>query len=469
MFLIIQVNMKYNQKLLFYFFAGLYLLLTFACRNHIFFGDMVQFASRHPHFFLENNFNTIYLPNNLDSGHPPLFGIYIAFTWLLFGKSLIVSHFAMVPFLLVIAYQVPKLLSRWLSGTNLFFASILILIEPTLLAQSLLVSPDVVLMALFITAINLYLDKKYYLLAFILIPLGLISLRGMMVLFAAFLSIVLSNWKSLNFINELKQTILYFTPAVAIAFTWLYLHYQHSGWIGFHSDSPWASSFQRVSSFQMLKNAFLFAWRLVDFGRIALLILAIVFFWKGQNIYKSNRSLTIAILVFIVVFAMNTLFADGLVGHRYYLPIYFLMLLFVLKNSSIVFPNHQFLTFLIIFSSFLIGSILVYPKKVAMGWDATPAHIPYYCLRANAIDFLNEKNIPLAKVASGFPNLDSREILELNGDTSRFISYADSNSQYILYSNIFNFPDELIDQIECIKPIYYQKSGGVFIGIYPLK
>lgn len=469
MFRIIQANMKYNQRTLFYLFAGLYLLLTYACRNHIFFGDMVQFASRHPHFFLENSFNTIYLPNNLDSGHPPLFGIYIAFTWLLFGKSLMVSHFAMIPFLLVIAYQVLKLLSRWFSGINLVFASLLMLIEPTLLAQSMLVSPDVVLMALFITSINLYLDKKYYLLAFILIPLGLISLRGMMVLFAAFISVVFSNWNSSNFINQLKLTILYFTPAVAIAFTWLYLHYQHTGWIGFHSDSPWASSFQRVSSFQMAKNTFLFTWRMLDFGRITVIIFAFVIFWKGQNIYKSNRSLVIAILVSIVVFAMNTLFADGLVGHRYYLPIYFLVLLFVLKNSSTIFSNYQFSTFLIIFCSFLIGSVLVYPKKVAMGWDATPAHLPYYNLRSNAITFLNEKNIPLASVASGFPNLDSREILELNGDSSKFISYADSNSKYILYSNIFNFPDELIDQIEHIKPIYYQKSLGVFIGIYPLK
>ena len=469
MFQIIQVNMNYNQRTLFYFFAGLYLFLIYTCRNHIFFGDMVQFASRHPHFFLENNFNTIFLPNSLDSGHPPLFGIYIAFTWLLFGKSLIVSHFAMLPFLIIIAYQVPKLLSRWLSGTKLIFASLLILVEPTLLAQSMLVSPDVVLMTLFITAINLYLDKKYFLLAFILIPLGLISLRGMMVLFAAFLSIVFSNLNSSSFINQLKQTILYFTPAVAIAFLWLYLHYQHTGWIGFHSDSPWASSFQKVSSFQMLKNALLFTWRLIDFGRITVLILAIIIFWKGQNIYKLNRSLIIAILVFILVFAMNTLFADGLVGHRYYLPIYFLVLLFVLKNSSTVFPKYQISIYFVIFSSFIIGSILVYPKKVAMGWDATPAHLPYYSLRSNAIDFLNEQNIPLASVAAGFPNLDSREILELNGDSSKFISYADSNSKYILYSNIFNFPDELIDQIEQIKPIYYQKSGGIFIGIYPLK
>jgi hypothetical protein len=462
--------MTLSKNNVFYVLALLYVLLTFFCRSNIFFGDMVQFASRHPHFFLANQFQTIYLPNYLDSGHPPLFGIYIAFAWFLFGKSLLVSHFAMLPFLLLIAYQVPQLLSRWLSGYTLLFSSLLVLLEPTLLAQATLVSPDIVLMAIFITSINLFFNKKYKTLALILIPLGLISLRGMMVLFASFCAIILNNtFAQRKFNHHYFFTIaLVFLPSVIIATVWLWLHYQHTGWIGFHSDSPWASSFQQVSFAQMLKNALLFIWRLVDFGRITVWLLALFLLFKLKFAKQSNLKLSISIVVFILVFAANTIFADGLVGHRYFLPIYFLTLVFVLKNIAFAFPKNNKFAFAMLFLSFLIGATFVYPSKIAMGWDATPAHLPYYSLRKDAIAYLNNNNIPLQAVASGFPNLDSREILELNGDSSHFNSYSDTSLKYILYSNVFNYPDSLIDKIENTKAIYYQKKGFVFIGVYAI-
>jgi hypothetical protein len=361
-------------------------------------------------------------------------------------------------------------LSRWLSGYALLFSSVLVLLEPTLLAQATLVSPDIVLMAIFITSINLFLNKKYKTLALILIPLGLISLRGMMVLFASFCAIILNNtFAQRKFNHHYFFTIaLVFLPSVIIATVWLWLHYQHTGWIGFHSDSPWASSFQQVSFAQMLKNALLFIWRLVDFGRITVWLLALFLLFKLKFAKQSNLKLSISIVVFILVFAANTLFADGLVGHRYFLPIYFLTLVFVLKNIAFAFPKNNKFAFAMLFLSFLIGATFVYPSKIAMGWDATPAHLPYYSLRKDAITYLNNNDIPLQAVASGFPNLDSREILELNGDSSHFNSYSDTSLKYILYSNVFNYPDSLIDKIENTKAIYYQKKGFVFIGVYAI-
>lgn len=462
--------MTLSKNNVFYVLALLYVLLTFFCRSNIFFGDMVQFASRHPHFFLANHFQTIYLPNYLDSGHPPLFGIYIAFAWLLFGKSLLVSHVAMLPFLLLIAYQVPQLLSRWLNGYALLFSSLLVFLEPTLLAQATLVSPDIVLMSIFITGINLYLNKKYKTLALVLIPLGLISLRGMMVLFASFCAIILNDILAQRKFNlhYFFTITLVFLPSVVIAATWLWLHYQHTGWIGFHSDSPWASSFQQVSLAQMLKNAILFIWRLLDFGRITVWLLALFLLFKFKLANQSNLKWIIPIAVFILVFAANTLFADGLVGHRYFLPIYFLSLVFVLKNIPLAFAKKSMLTYVLLFISFLIGATFVYPSKIAMGWDATPAHLPYYSLRKEAISFLNNNNIPLQTVACGFPNLDTREILELNGDSSHFNSYSDTTLKYILYSNVFNYPDSLIDKIANTPAIYYQEKGFVFVGVYAM-
>ena len=78
---------------------------TWVVRGHFFFWDTVQLASQHAQFFLENGFSTFLLPDEMDSGHPPTFGFYLALVWRVFGKTLSISHLAMLPFLLGIVWQ----------------------------------------------------------------------------------------------------------------------------------------------------------------------------------------------------------------------------------------------------------------------------------------------------------------------------------------------------------------------------
>ena len=77
-------------------------IVTWLVADHSFFWDTVQLASKHAHWYYENNFHYLFLPETINSGHPPLFGMYLAVCWQLLGKSLIVSHFSMLPFLLAI-------------------------------------------------------------------------------------------------------------------------------------------------------------------------------------------------------------------------------------------------------------------------------------------------------------------------------------------------------------------------------
>lgn len=458
----------------FYFFGALLVILTWLCREHIFFGDMVQFGSRHPHFFYETNFSSFWLPNQLDSGHPPVFGIYIALMWKLFGKSLAVSHFAMLPFLLIIAYEIPRLVSLLTKGSHVFLFSLLILLEPTLLAQATLVSPDIFLVAFFLVVLNAFFRGRYILMSAALIPMSFISLRGMMVLFGlyiAFYGILLIRTRKL-FDKERFIVSCAFIPSVALCLGWLLIHYTKTGWIGFHNDSPWASSFQQVGLKQMLGNLFLMIWRMADYGRIFVwiaVVLSGIYLFRKRN-FPADKLVDLIILfvVLFIVFAANTLFADGLVGHRYYLPLYLLllMILVVMLNE---FPERLKKISLLVMSVLLLsGHLLIYPPKIAMGWDATLAHIPYYQLRKNVIDYMHTNEIPLERTGSGFPNLDSREYLELNGDTSRFMSYHLDND-YILWSNVFNYPDELIDELDKKQPVYAEQSRGVFMRLYKIK
>ncbi|MEA1897674.1 MAG: hypothetical protein U9N53_08430, partial [Bacteroidota bacterium] len=115
-------------------------LLTYFVSEHIFFWDTVQLASRHAHFYFENNFNELFLPDEIDSGHIPSFGIYLALAWKLFGKSLFVSHFAMLPFLYGIILQAWLLIKKYFPPQLSLPVLILLLADPTLLSQSILVS-----------------------------------------------------------------------------------------------------------------------------------------------------------------------------------------------------------------------------------------------------------------------------------------------------------------------------------------
>lgn len=443
-----------------------YALLTYTSQYHVFFGDMVQFGSRHSHFFFENNFSSVWLPNSLDSGHPPIFGMYIAFCWKIFGKSLVVSHWAMFPFLVLIAFAIPKLITKFIGYANLIFICLLFFFEPTLTAQASLTSPDIVLVSFFLWALVFYKEEKYFWLSLMLIPMSFVSLRGMMVLFAFFIAIIIHQ-KKINL-----KTILTFAPAVAICFYWLFRHYQLFGWIGFHSDSPWASSFQTVGIKQIFYNLFLMIWRWVDFGRIAFWSIAFVLFiYQLRNNKKLSEEQRFPIILLIslsLVFTANTIFADGLIGHRYYMPIYLIGLLVTLQLIEFNLNKRKTGIQVVIFIAFMFGAKFVYPSKTAMGWDATLAHRPYYKLRDDALVFLKEKNIPLNKVGTGFPNLDSREFLELNGDTSSFQSYASKDLKYILWSNVFNYPDALQDSLSNKKVIYEKVNGKIYMRIIEL-
>ncbi len=453
-----------------YILAALYIILCFLSQNHVFFGDMVQFGSRHPHFFYENNFESFWLPNELDSGHPPIFGMYIAAGWMIFGKSLIVSHWLMLPFLLLLAYIIPKLTELFVDQKWVLPISLLLFFEPTLLAQASLTSPDIVLISFFLLSIYYIVKKRNIKLSIALIPMSFISMRGMMVLFAIFLGLYIYQIiiERKIFHSQTKTLIYIFLPAVAINFSWLLAHYYLVGWIGFHSNSPWASSFQQVGFGQIVKNIALMIWRWVDFGRITFWLILIFFLLKYiKTLDRFSYKLISVFVSLIIVFTVNTSFADGLVGHRYYMPIYLLGLLICI---GLIQDRSSFKYLLnLLFISFIIGSIYIYPSKIAVGWDATPAHFPYYELRTNLIKHLNEQEIKINNVASGFPNLDSREILELNGDTSKFQSYHLNNTEYIAWSNIFNYPDELIDQIKSYELIYEEEKRGIFMRLYKIK
>ncbi len=453
------------------------LLLTSAVGNHSFFWDTVQLASKQAHWFYENNFQQFLLPEIIDSGHPPTFGLYLALWWKLFNKSLIVSHFSMLPFLLGIGWLLQEIGVYFVSSEKAKYLILLVLVDPFFAGQSVLVSPDVVLVFAFLLSIYGILYQKTGWLLVGNILLALISMRGMMVCFGLFLW-----WIIFSFLKGEKilfwKKIFPFLPAGILAFAFLIYHYYSTGWLGYHLGSPWSESFEKVGLQGFIKNIGILLWRLIDFGRVFLWgILAWVVF-QSLPLLKGIINLKLQMLgtlfiVLLIVLTPSLLIHKGLLSHRYLLPstlslsflFYYIIFQFFQNKKK------QKWLFAIAFMGLLSGNCWIYPKHVAQGWDTTLAHLPYYHLRTKMIGFIDRQQIPYEKIGTVFPNIGPFEIYDLNGRREGFVKKDFKKNDYIFYSNVFNdFSEEDIAELEAKwQEIQRYEHFGIEVVLYKRK
>ncbi|MGC4040124.1 MAG: hypothetical protein QM710_04860 [Flavobacterium sp.] len=462
--------------------ALLAFLLVYINKENGFFWDTIQLGLGHASFFYSNDFSQLLLPDGIDSGHIPAFGMYIALVWKFFGRSIEASHLAMLPFALGIVWQLTILCKRFIPERYLGLAVMLIFIDASLMSQITLVSPDVCLVFFGLLCLNSILKNNRSLITISVIFLFLTSMRGMMLSFCFVFVDIYVNIGYLHLLKSAKIKALFkrsflYLPALLIFICFSMYHYRAKGWIGYHKDSPWAACFERVDDFKgLLFNIGLLGWRILDFGRIALWIVfaILVFRYKSQIIKdKKNHVLFFVFAVVLLLLPLNMLWAKGLLMHRYLMPIY---LIFALLTAAVLFSDYVapklrniLIAVWIIIS--LSGNFWIYPPKVSNGWDATLGHLPYYKLRLQAIDYLGTEKIDPKEVDTFFPNYYKLDDIDLDNDQRSFDAYTIGNgSEYIFYSNIFNISDEEYDYIfNNYTSIKDFKNNGVIVSILKKK
>ena len=446
--------------------------------HYSFFWDTVQLASKHASYYFSSGFNSLLLPDNLDSGHIPAFGMYLAGVWKLFGRTLLVSHLAMLPFVIGIAWQVQRLVKYYFDDKHVGWTSLLILLDPTLLAQITLVSPDIVLVFFFLLAWNSIIRNKRLLTSLAILGLFLISMRGMMV---AFVLLIVDLYYNMPFkqdrkevLNNLLKRSLIYLPALFLFIIYSIYHYSTKSWVGFHPSSPWADSFEAVGIQGIIKNLGILAWRIVDFGRIGLwLIFGILYFKYHKQIFKDQhtRDLSFIFLCFLIILPLNMVWAEGLLAHRYLMPIY---LCFAILVTRILFSLYVISRLrsilLILWIAFLAtGHLWIYPPQISQGWDSSLAYLPHNKLRHQAIQYLDDENINFDQVSSFFPNANTLDDIDLNGDMRSFKKFT-PGAEYVLYSNVYNISDEvyasLLEDYELVKEF---REWRVYVHIYKIK
>lgn len=414
-----------------------------SCR-HPFFWDTIQLASRQAQWYYDQHFKYLLLPDVIDSGHPSGFGMYLALCWRGFGQSLLVSHLAIIPFVVLTLLGLFRLSKIFNSHLARFFP-LLVVIDPVFLGQISLVSPDVALFALFIWGVLAVIEKRPKLLLFCSLVLAIISLRGMMAVLALYffqlVSVENRNWRKPG---HWLRSALPFIPAGVLALAFLGYHAWAKSWVGFHADSPWRESFTVVGFKGMLKNGFVLAWRIADYGRVFLVLTTL---WLGYKQFKVVKSIPFFALVVITLLIQipHFLLFQGVSAHRYLLPFYlalhlsFFMLLeqrqFKIKVKSIILG--------LVMLGLAGGNFWVYPSGIAQGWDSTPAHWPHFALRKELVQYLDQQGIPLKTVGTTFPEIGPLYWRDLNARQDGFSPLDLAQNEYVYFSSVMNdFSDE---------------------------
>ncbi len=474
-------------------------------------------------------------PSSIDVGHPPLLPAYLAIVWHMFGQSLEVSHWAMLPFLWLIVWAIHHLAelisSRFWDDSPLLVLALsaLLLLQPTLLAQATLISPDIPLCAFFLCALWHFLQPKSKqwrgLYAVWLVLLSFTSLRGMIAvaLFAGAECVCLflentpslKNWKSLA--QVLVRSASVYLPALFLFSLWYRWHSATTGNIGWHDTS--SSEFYRAvwDISGLVKNEAVFVWRLVDFGAGAVWIVlgaSLYQLWKQSRAFGQSFSITLfdALPQRLCVLAALSLAAWMLIvavlpiysiSHRYFLPLQLLVsisavlgLFGQMKFGQMKFGQKKFrqtevsalpkpntvrsANTLVCASKRSIYAVLcvvlltghcwawLYPPTLAKGWDATLAYLPYDGLRKQVLRSIQVRGIAAKDIHSrNFAIFSARDLdLVSNADTLGYGASTFGSTRYVFFASVLNgFKDEEIRALQKWKCLERAEAWGMVVEL----
>jgi len=329
------------------------------------------------------------------------------------------------------------------------------LADATLMAQCSLISPDVILMFFFIMALNHWFSQNKIWFAVALAGMALASTRGMMCVAAIGIAQVVDCFfqqkkKAISFastfkilLRQLPGLLPSYLPVIIITVSFLAWHYFKTGWIGYHTNMPWYPLFEPVNIQGAFYNVGILIWRLIDFGRLIIWIVALCcivkFIRHKPSVNSRLLSLTIIFVSLLLVLAYPLVFHKSLSGHRYLLPVYFSFALSVYYYVFYYFSTRwKKIFFAILLAGLLTGNFWVYPDRIAKGWDSTLAYLPYHPLREKMMNYMYQKDIKLSETGSTFPNLGKLKYFDISDNEDSFAELNLNTNRYVFYSNVYN-------------------------------
>ena len=476
--------MKYNIS------TGIILLFIALFKIYLiditFFWDNITCLSIPSSFFYENNLQTLIYSGTLDNGDPHIIPYYLAIIWSLFGKSLLVSHLAFLPIVIGAVYQIILLCKKTFVSVHeketfsiFLFGSLLVLADPTVLTQLLLLGIDLWVIFFATYCLNQILANKKAGLSIAFIGLCLTNRRGMIIAATLMIAYVIKIFlleKRPFSIKEFIKVILPTLPGCLVVFVYLSFRFYYHGWVFSDPNSAWAGTGELVNFHEFIRNVATFIWRNLDFGRIGLWVAILFMFIKFgyKRLFNSETHfLWLCYFLLQFSFACVTLTITNPFGARYFVVQFILLsiittkLLFDLFNKK----QAQLIASLLIVVS-VTGNLWLYPEKISQNWDSTLKHLPFYSLRKECFDYMEKHDISYEQTAAGFCLYGDQKYIDLI-DQERYISsQITENTKFFLYSNISNLDDESINEFhnpEIWTKIKTFEKKGVFIQLLSKK
>ncbi len=445
-------------------------LLFIISQNFFFFWDNITQLSVPANYYFDSKFATLYVPDEITTGHQPFVGMYFAAGWHLLGRTLFASHLLMLPVVFGVLFQLYRLSGFFLKEKKQQWIALTILVmESTLLSQLSLLTFEVFHVFFFLATINALLRDRNWWGALFFSGLMLVSLRATMSGIGLVLSVLLYQIFILK--KFTWQQYIPFLPGVLLFIIFLTSFYYLKGWIIHNTVSQrWEGSAKYADVEEMLRNAAIFAWRLLDFGKVIFLLLAIFICLKIYKLKLVNRSFLILIVIaagqFIIFFG-TTIPYQNTISHRYLLPVT-MPLMLAIVYWFLTFKKNKKFFIIYIFIYLGSGYFWLYPAKMAKGWDAMPLHWTYYKGWNEMADYIKQKKIQPENISTFFPNTASFRNIALKNDDKQFLTFP-ANTGFVLYSNAFNESDETIDALfntRLYTPIHQVKNGAVYFILF---
>jgi hypothetical protein len=467
-----QKGVKFQINLFLLGFSAILILCTL---KSPFYWDNVVQISVPANWYYQTDFRYFFLPDNIATGHPTFVGMYFAFLWKLFGRSLIVCHLGMLPFVFGLLFQLHKFLRN--IGINNDYKVLIILgfiiFDPTFLSQLSLITFDIIQLFFFFLCINLILTRRNIAFGFFYMILTLISLRASIMAGGIFLFNILYDYYYMN--KKIKPGDYFkYLPGILSLVIFLIVFKLSKGWVIHNSVSKaWQESGEFATFGHVLRNIGVFIWRLIDFGRIGVFAFFLLFIIKFASIRKfQDNTLKILFLIILtqfILFFPILIFSQNAFGHRYLLSIII---------PAIILTTHWILSYKKLSSLWLTFTFIIlvsghfwqYPLKISQGWDATTLHWNYFNVSEKMNSYIKENKISKNEIGTFFPNRSSRYLTHIEEDENDSYSGVPFVNEYILYSNTFNVNDEVIDSLYSKnsnwKLIKKYSKNNIFMSLY---
>ncbi|MCO5233492.1 MAG: hypothetical protein M9888_07125 [Chitinophagales bacterium] len=453
------------QKILLLIGLGFYLIFTLCVARVPFFWDSILTSSIAQWFYNEGIQKSI-PPLKWDAGHPTFFQIYLSIIWKVFGKTLLVSHLSILPFLWGMVYLFIKILvSLNISKSAQYIALLALLLHPYILTQSSLISYDIVQIPFFLLTLLgiLYSRNIFVLIGFW--GLSACSIRGQMIAITCMALFLILEYKAY------KKNIYLVILALAPLICWHFYHYKITGWMISTPSTTWQGQREIANLSQFLKNLIGITRAYIDYGAIALTLLflySISWIFKVQLSNHQKKILIVTVAIDLVL-SVSILFFSNPVGHRYFMIVHVSALLFIFSLWDNFRWKKSWLLFTL--TCFISGHFWLYPYPISNGWDVTLQYITYEKNRKEFWNYIQLKRIPEKEIGSGFPLFCSKEQTNLTGG-QRLTDITENNSflvRYIAYSPVCNDMKNIVPHI--LKSHQYQNiktfgKGKTAITLY---